>query len=370
MLTSQDIEKGLDFTGFLQGSAADHNQLVDLATPREDSATEGKGIVLWTNDFALDIPSTPDAGIITKWKRYLWIRIPVVGAAVKIPKVYTWNDDAVSDVLLLKWQEVKVDITELQAAIAAAQLTADNAQTTANNASTTATAANNNANNALVTANAANATATNAATAAVTAQSSADTALANAATADAKAVVAQTTATAAQNTANTAQALASINRTNKYVKISYRGVTETLTNPNEWNRLELDTEVHDAGGLAALAGNVITLNAGTYFVDAFIPSYDLRKTTLMLGNDSDNAVLIKGADSFFGGAHAQVIRLTGVFTIAAVKNISLYLYATNNGNLGYGDEANVINSNTGLPVGYAAVTNVNERYQIEFFKLD
>lgn len=372
-LSLQDILKGIDFTGLSPATGADFNQLVDLAAPVLDTAAEGKGLNLWTADSALNTPIVPNpltSASYNKWKRYVWIRKLHSSAGNVASKAYVWNDDATSVATYLKWREITTDLTAIQADVATALADAAAAQVTADNAASVATVANTNANAASITATAANTTAINAATAAITAQASANEALADAEAAAASATNAQTTATAAQNTANTAQALASVNRKNKYLKITYRGATEQPGTANQWNRLPLDTEVHDEGNLATLAANVITLNAGTYFVDAFVPCYDLRTGMLMVGNDSDTTVLLKGADTFFAGAHAQVLRLTGFFTIAAVKNISLYLIASNNGNIGYGDGAAIGTVATGLPAGYAAPASVAERYQIEFFKLD
>ena len=88
-LSSQDFSKGLDFTG-LGGtaSAANHNQLVDQALPKVDSATEAKGLILWTVDSALDTPIVPDptaSAFVAKWKNYIWLRIPHATATSLLP---------------------------------------------------------------------------------------------------------------------------------------------------------------------------------------------------------------------------------------------------------------------------------------------
>ena len=96
-LSDQDLLKGLDFTGINPATGADHNNLLELAAPVSDSASEGKGLIVWTVDSALDTPIVPDASITTKWKRYLWIRVPHSTATNTSPIIYAWNPNVASD---------------------------------------------------------------------------------------------------------------------------------------------------------------------------------------------------------------------------------------------------------------------------------
>lgn len=203
-LTSQDFLKGLDFTGINPATGADHNNLIELAAPASDSASEGKGIVVWTVDSALDTPVVPNAVSVTKWKRYIWLRIPHATATVNTPLIYGWNDAAVSHATYLKWVQSTVDLTDVLADIAAleadtAQLTGDiaNANTLASTANTTANTALTNAANALGTANGAAANA-------LTAIGLGNQGITDAAAAQATANTAVTNAAAAQATANSA----------------------------------------------------------------------------------------------------------------------------------------------------------------------
>ena len=208
-LSVTDLVKGLDFTGFSSATAADHNALVDGATPILDTSDEGKGFVIWTVDSASNVPRVPDptiSGLHAKWKRYVWIRVPFPGETNKIPKIYTWNDDATSIATYLKWRQTEADLSSVEADITAlkndvADFQADIA-TISSNASTAlslAGTANTNASNALSTATAANTNATTAIANAATAQTDADAAQA---TADA----ANTAATSATTVANAASA--------------------------------------------------------------------------------------------------------------------------------------------------------------------
>lgn len=193
-MDQQDFDKGLDFTGIVSATAAEHNQLVDQASPYEDSATEGKSINLRSIDSALDTPIVPDPDanvLFNKWKRYIWIRVPHSTATSRNPILYAWNEDASSDAILLKWQTIDTDTSALQAQIntalanaSSAVTTAGNANTTANTAATQAAAALSTANDASaavavveVDVNNANVTANGAATTATNAQTQANAAL-------------------------------------------------------------------------------------------------------------------------------------------------------------------------------------------------
>lgn len=154
-----DLTKGLDFTGLYQATAtaADHNNLVDAATPYTD-----KGLVLWSVDTAVGVPDVPNASSTTKWKRYIWMRIPhtsVVSPANTVPYFYAWNDSATSVATYLKWQRIQADFTTVNATIAALQAELDASQLditanglTANAASSLASTASNNATLALANA--------------------------------------------------------------------------------------------------------------------------------------------------------------------------------------------------------------------------
>jgi len=161
-----DISKGLDFTALPNATAADHNTLVDSASPVLDTAGEGKGLNLWTVDSAADTPIVPNpltSASYNKWKRYIWLRVPFAGSTDKTPKLYIWNDDATSVATYLKWRQVTADFSTIQSQIDALDLRVDDleasiatALATANAANATAVTASTNATSALTTANTAN----------------------------------------------------------------------------------------------------------------------------------------------------------------------------------------------------------------------
>lgn len=211
-LTFQDLVKGTDFTGLTAGDDTDLNQLVDLAFPKAGATSYvGIGMIIATKDTAANTPDVPNpeqSADYNKWRRYVWLRLPFLGAASQRPILYAWNPNvANTDVTLLNWFDTSADLTALNAAIAQAQLdatdalnTATLANTTANTAATTATAAQTLATQANTNASAAQTASTQASADATAASAAASNATAAASTATSAA----TNAAAAANAAATA----------------------------------------------------------------------------------------------------------------------------------------------------------------------
>jgi len=157
-----DFTKGIDFTALTSATAADHNSLVDGGVPY----VTDKGIVMVSNDTALNTPDVPNAAATTKWKNYIWIRRPHSTATNTTPIAYMWNENAVSVATYLKWQRIPADTSTVDAALAALTLRVEDLeavnvtlQALVNAANSNATLAKENADAALSTANAANANA-------------------------------------------------------------------------------------------------------------------------------------------------------------------------------------------------------------------
>lgn len=178
-ITTQDFTKGVDFTGINPATGGDHNNLVELAEPTSDDSTNGKGLILWTKDTALNTPQVPDPTLIGtgKWVRYLWLRIPFHTASSQIPTVYGWNTQGTFLLPFKYWQPIIVDSADLQAQIDAILVIANQALANANAAQTTANNASNVANAANLNATAANTNAANAIASAHAAQTAAENAL-------------------------------------------------------------------------------------------------------------------------------------------------------------------------------------------------
>lgn len=216
-MNTLDFTKGIDFTGINPATGADHNTLIESATPKNESGDEtiGHGIVLCTEDTALDTADIPDADVTTKWKRYLWLRRPHPTATVQASTVYAWLDDAPYGALY-HWVPLSADLSTIEAAIAALESDVTTALSTANSAATTANNANTVANTANNTAISASATAGSAASVAASAQADATTAIGNAASAYSLADEANTQADAAAAAAASAAVNANKVADNKF----------------------------------------------------------------------------------------------------------------------------------------------------------
>lgn len=182
-MSTIDFIKGVDFTALPTPTAADHNNLADLAEPYND-----KGLVLVTTDTALNTPDVPDPSGTARWVRYIWMRKPHITATVTTPILYAWNANATSDATYLKWENVadvataastlQAQITALDGRVDVVEVSAANAVTQAGTAATQAAAAVLTSNSANGTALAASANATTALANANTAQTTATNALA------------------------------------------------------------------------------------------------------------------------------------------------------------------------------------------------
>lgn len=95
-----------------------------------------------------------------------------------------------------------------------------------------------------------------------------------------------------------------------------------------WRTRVLNTEVADLGGYGSLAGNQITLAAGTYIVVASAPAWAVLQHQVRLQNVTDAATLVTGDSTYTAqgaGGVGAVNRssLRGIFTIGASKAIEL-----------------------------------------------
>lgn len=171
-----------DFTGKALVDGADHNNLVNEATPASD-AESSKGLIVTSVDGVGDVPDVPDVALYPKYAGYIWVRRLLDDSF----KMYVWIPTiADHDVTFKKWTDTatdltavladigaaQADITALYALVAAAQARANAAYDLATDALDKAETAITDSATALTTANAAQITADNAlalATAATTA---------------------------------------------------------------------------------------------------------------------------------------------------------------------------------------------------------
>jgi hypothetical protein len=359
-ITTQDLDKGVDFTGINPATGGDHNNLVNLAAPHLDTNGDGKGLVIVTHDLALNTPVVPDCGAVAKWKRYIWVRVLFGSTNNYAPLIYGWNDNAVNDATYQKWVQLLVDLTTLNAALASATALAQNAKSTADGALLTA-------NNAAVLANTASNEANNA-------EIDAQTAITGAATASNNAAAAVSSASAANNTANAALTAAGAKKdvnnalnpgtagqhirtrsdalavewydeANLYVKLSYSPAKATapeISLNGDWALRKVETEDSDVGGLVTLAANIITFAVpGIYRVHIVAPCYGVNIHKAALVDNDTNLVLLMGTNAGGGGVCTNSI-ICGVITITnVIKNLAIHHYSSDIGKFGSTAGANI-----------------------------
>lgn len=163
-ITTQDVVKGLDFTGIPSVTASQLNQHVDVAR-----LASNKGMIIETQDTALNVPEVPNPDgnyssiLPIWWKRYIWRRTPFDASGVV--RNYYWETNQAPDATYLKWVRFDKDIAAIAADTATALSNSITALNTANTAISTANGAVSTANTALSTANTAQTNAINAQTA-------------------------------------------------------------------------------------------------------------------------------------------------------------------------------------------------------------
>ncbi len=331
--TSIDFTPGLDFTAINPATGGDHNSLVELATPRADDGVTGKSINLYSIDTALDVPEVPNAGVDTKWKRYMWLRRPHATATDQIPKLYGWNDSAPSDATYLKWIKLTPDAADFEALVNAATAAAQAATATANTALSTANTSLATANTALTNANAA-------VTTADAVSDDATNALAAATDAQAEAFIARTvandalaTASAANTLATSANNAATANKKLKYVRIEETqvlgvGAGDAVAGANV---RALNNITNDDGDLITgnPIGGVVTVKSGTYKVRATAPAWSQNQHTLFLLKSSDDTILVHGTSVDQSNLDFNMrSEAVGIITLAVDTAVKLTHYMT------------------------------------------
>lgn len=380
-LSTIDFTQGIDFTGLANATAADHNSLINLATPKDDGAFGGKGMVISTIDSALNTPVVPDANSTTKWRRYLWIRKPHSSEPVSTtPMIYAWDENTENDATYQKWVQTNYSIAFLEADVAELQglynginvdvqssLTIANAANTlANTASNAATAANAKADAAQTLATTGNLTANQALTKATDAVTQANNALA-AASAKRLAKDALIPGTAGQmlRVKSDGSEVEWFNVKDTYVKC-YANARQALTSTAQWVAIAIQIEEQDTGNLCSIVGNQVKLLAGTYYVKVVIPVSSLDKSQVLIGNNTTKQVLLKSTLSEETGSYT--LYLAGVITLTAESILDLFIYRSQSGFLSYGT-GGIDGAVAGLPAGYGNVAESNVYTTFEAWKI-
>lgn len=368
--TAQDFQNQIDYSAMGSLSGTELNQ--GFAALQGNVTSDNlSGVVpcLWTIDGAGNVPNVPNPNAsspVNKWKKYIWFRIPAVTNITGPGQIYTWNDNAVSNVTFLKWINAGFDDTSILAQLTTLLTNV----TTALNAANTA---NSNSTSALNTANDAETAASNASTLANTANTNADNANNAAVSANQLANTASSTATAALAAANSAISSSAANknvnqinpslvpgqqiRTNEAATANeYFSVADTiiilaeqqLTTVNGtacgsggFVKRVLNTTIQDSGNnLAAFANSQFTLKAGTYRIRATIPIEATPNGATVQGgvmsrlrNTADNTTPVMGSNVTLNALngtpayHAfQNMIIEGVFATDGTKVFEIDTY--------------------------------------------
>lgn len=138
-------------------------------------------------------------------------------------------------------------------------------------------------------------------------------------------------ARAVETTSVAGLALCNINvhtvRDEEYILIrdeAANGVNAANVTQAGWRQRDLDVEVFDTGGFAALASNQITLEAGTYEVHAGCPVSTSQNHRCRLQNITAGATLAEGTNTGLGG----VAMVFGQFTITVQSVLQLQHWIT------------------------------------------
>ena len=356
----QDFVHGVDLSAYPTIAGADINNEVDLAYP-----AAYRGLNLITTDSALNTPAVPTANITTKWKTYIWIRVPHPSASVQTPALYSWNDNAPNDATLLHWVNTTFDptailasITALTAALAVTTATANSAYNMATAVTTTANTALTNSNTAVTVSNNANTTAQNALNAAnvaapqITSLQGQVNSLIAFTTNGPFPVSKVTFGTAGQRLRTNAAASApewysEIDNTIIYNEVYASGVNAsgTLTSVNTYTR-NINNKVLDTLGAFTVAAGIFTCNiAGTYRIRGKFPVVSTggfpEQSQVALMNSATNTVLQMGTGLRGAGEYSWLFVDT-VLTLATGAVIRFDQYISN---AGLGTAANIFGSN-------------------------
>lgn len=110
-----------------------------------------------------------------------------------------------------------------------------------------------------------------------------------------------------------------------------------------WRTRVLNVERADDGGHGSLSSNQITLQVGTYIIQASAPAYAVNRHQTRLYNITDAAATLSGTSEYAGSTDAVYNRsfIAGQFTIDAAKVFELqHRCETTVATRGFGVEAN------------------------------
>ena len=119
------------------------------------------------------------------------------------------------------------------------------------------------------------------------------------------------------------------------------GGTNINGSPSTFEPRTLNTVMTNEISGASLASNKITLPAGTYFIYARVPAFNVDRHKTKLRNTTDSSDTLIGSNSYVSGSSIQVDSwIIGRFTIAGTKEFQIH----------YRNQT--VSTNTGLGLGH------------------
>jgi|DEB0MinimDraft_3_1074331.scaffolds.fasta_scaffold00156_7 hypothetical protein len=140
---------------------------------------------------------------------------------------------------------------------------------------------------------------------------------------------------------------------------------EEQTNGTDGGTFTQDTNVTrvlnqstDPGSIATLSSNRITLQAGSYLVEASAPGFDCDTHVVWLYDTTNSTTLIDGEATYSDNSSAQAVRanLSGIFTLSAAADLELRHRCTSSRSTdGLGNAAGSLGGDTSHPEIYSMV---------------
>ena len=104
------------------------------------------------------------------------------------------------------------------------------------------------------------------------------------------------------------------------------GTNNTDLVSNTWSKRTLNTIVHNDFANLSLSNSQITLPAGTYYIEAWAPSYKVRDNRLRIYDNTSASELLRGQNvsaTSSGGNTVITARLQGVISVPVSSVIEL-----------------------------------------------
>ena len=108
-----------------------------------------------------------------------------------------------------------------------------------------------------------------------------------------------------------------------------------------WRTRDLNTELADADGIVSISSNQFTLGAGSYFIEAFAPAYEVVRHQLRIYNATDAASVQAGQGAYSSTGSQDIAYVSGRVTITGSKAFEIqHQCSTSRSTIGLGLSVN------------------------------